>query len=246
MWRAAIQTASLTIFRFPTWLSRLWVLGQMGLARLDFRAMPEVKFWKLCGSGTGEGFTPVPNTAVWAILVVWESEEAARRGVETAKVFRRWRARASEDWSVFLSATSARGTWSGKAPFEPAPESAPEAPLGPLAAITRASIKPTALPQFWRREPGISLSIGENPDVLFKIGIGEIPWLHQVTFSIWPDIDSMAAFARDRAGPHAQAIKAVRDGQWFSEELYARFAVIGSSGAWQGRDPLKAHERSAA
>ena len=47
----------------------------------------------------------------------------------------------------------------------------------------------------------------------------------------------MAAFAR-RDGPHARAIRAVREGGWFSEELYARFQVVGDVGAWGGSSPL--------
>ena len=109
---------------------------------------------------------------------------------------------------------------------------------GPLAALTRATIKPRILRRFWSRVPDISDVIGNDPNVLFKIGIGEVPWLHQITFSIWPDTASMAAFAR-RDGPHARAIKAVRDGQWFREELYARFRIAGESGTWGGASPLE-------
>ncbi|MEY4984205.1 MAG: hypothetical protein RIR62_2471, partial [Pseudomonadota bacterium] len=29
-----------------------------------------------------------------------------------------------------------------------------------------------------------------------------------------------------------------RDGNWFNEELYARFRLIGSAGTWGGRDPV--------
>ena len=43
----------------------------------------------------------------------------------------------------------------------------------------------------------------------------------------------MAAFAR-HDGPHARAIKAVREGLWFQEELYARFNVIRTTGTWNG------------
>jgi spheroidene monooxygenase len=71
---------------------------------------------------------------------------------------------------------------------------------------------------------------------MFKIGMGEVPLIHQVTFSIWPDTASMAAFARK--GAHADAIRAVRDEGWFNEELYARFRVIRTQGTWGGRDPL--------
>ncbi|RVT81988.1 spheroidene monooxygenase [Rhodobacteraceae bacterium CCMM004] len=232
-----MQTVTLSVHRFGGTAARLWVLGQMGAARLDFAGMPDCTFWKLCGSGTGEGFTPVPNTAVWAILAVWADEDTARRRVEEAAVYRRWRARADESWTVFLAPTSARGSWSGAAPFRA--DAAPRP--GPLAALTRATIRPARLAQFWRRAPAISDVIGRDPNVLFKIGIGEVPWLHQVTFSIWPDTESMAAFAR-RDGPHARAIRAVRDGGWFSEELYARFALLGDRGTWNGASPLAACE----
>lgn len=233
---------SISFFRFePVW-ARLWVLGQMGAARLSFMRMPDVRFWKLCGSGVGEGFTPRPNTKVWAILAVWDDEDTARDRTANAPVFCRWRETSTECWTVFLSANSARGQWSGSEPFSAI---APTASKGPLAVLTRATIKPSALPHFWGREPEISLAIGNDPNVLFKIGVGEVPLLHQVTFSIWPDTASMVAFAR-RDGPHARAVRAVREGNWFREELYAQFSVLGATGLWEGRDPLAAFERSAA
>ena len=49
----------------------------------------------------------------------------------------------------------------------------------------------------------------------------------------------MAAFARDKTGPHAKAIEAVREGNWFREELYARFRILGDEGSWNGESPLK-------
>lgn len=235
------QAVSLSLFRSASAGARAWVLGQMGAARLAFMRMPDVGFWKLCGSGTGEGFTPVPNTAVWAILATWPDEATARARTWGEPVFRRWRAHADEAWTVFLSPTSSRGAWSGRSPFD-----VTEAPsTGPVAALTRATIRPAVLARFWGRVPGIEDVIGNDPNVVFKIGIGEVPWLHQVTFSIWPDPDSMAAFAR-RDGPHARAIRAVREEGWFREELYARFRILGDAGTWGGRSPLDRLERIAA
>jgi spheroidene monooxygenase len=227
------QTVSLSFFRFDSALARLWALGMMGAARLALPNVPDIGFWKLCGSGSGVGFTPLPNTAVYAILCTWPDEETARNALNTAKIFNRYHAKASESWSVFLTPTSSRGNWSGQEPFQPNNQT----PDGPLAALTRATIKPSILAQFWRRVPDISDVIGNDPNVAFKIGIGELPLLHQVTFSIWPNAQSMADFAR-RDGPHARAIKAVRDGNWFAEELYARFRVIGEQGTWNGSSPL--------
>ena len=65
------------------------------------------------------------------------------------------------------------------------------------------------------------------------MGLGEIPWFHQVTFSIWPNAEAMSDFAR-KDGPHAKAIQSVREGNWFSEELYARFEVKKAIGKWSG------------
>lgn len=233
---AVMQTVSLSLFRFDGVSSRLWALAMMGAARFSLPRIKGLTFWKLCGSGTGEGFTPVPNTAVYAILCAWENAEVARCGIEAESLFKRYRARAAEDWTVFLNPISARGEWSRKAPFAPQSDS-PHDPMGlPIAALTRATVKPSVALKFWGQVPKISHVIGADPNVMFKIGIGEVPWFHQVTFSIWPDTDSMANFAR-RDGPHARAIKAVRDGNWFNEELYARFRVTDEVGSWDGKSP---------
>ena len=230
-----MQTVSLSLFRFDGLAARLWAIGQMGAARVAFARMPDVGFWKLCGTGTDEGFTPKPNWDVWAILAAWPDAETARRNVGEAGVYRRWHEMARESWTVYLDPISVRGQWAGKAPFLAAP--APMDDSRALAVLTRASLRPSKMLRFWNRVPDISAVIGADPNVLFKIGIGEMPLLHQVTFSIWPDAGSMARFARGD-GPHGRAICAVREGDWFSEELYARFSVTGSDGQWGGRDPL--------
>ena len=227
------QCVSLSLFRFDRPLARAWAFVQMGAARWPLSRTPDIGFWKLCGSGVGEGFTPIPNTAVWAILATWPSHDIARERVTSAPVFTRFRKRADEDWTIFLETRSVRGEWSGKEPFQAETGSND----GPLAALTRATIRPRTALRFWGRAPDISKVIGTDPNVIFKIGVGEVPWLHQVTFSIWPDAQTMAGFAR--TGPHAEAIRAVRDEGWFSEELYARFALLSDMGSWDGRSPLR-------
>lgn len=233
----AISVTSLSLFRFDGLLPRLWVIGQMGAARFTLRRERRALFWKLCGSGTGEGFTPKPNWGVWAILATWPDEATARAATTSSPVWKRWRAKADESWTIFLSPLSARGAWAGVNPF--LPDLAGRQVTGPLAALTRATVRPSRALRFWKRVPTISATIGDDPNVAFKIGIGEVPLLHQVTFSIWPDTASMAAFARGD-GPHGRAIQAVRDGKWFNEELYARFALLGAVGTWNGSDPLTA------
>ncbi|WGH80346.1 spheroidene monooxygenase [Jannaschia sp. GRR-S6-38] len=223
-----MQTVTLSLYRFDPLRDRLWAFAQMGLSRWPLARLPGLRFWKLMGSGTGEGFTPIPNTAVWAILCCWSDPAAARAGL-SAPVLGRWSDRATEFCTLTLDTVSARGRWSGAQPFAGA-----AAPTGPLAALTRATIRPRNLLRFWRRVPDISARVGEDPAVRLKIGVGEVPLLHQVTFSVWPDAQAMARFARN-SGPHAEAIRAVRDGDWFAEELYARFRITDAEGRWQGR-----------
>lgn len=215
-------------------MSRLWVIGQMALAR-PRRLWSGARFVKLCGSGTGEGFTPRPNWSVWAIFAVWPDLQKARDHIAHHPILARWRAHATENWTVFLQPFSARGSWAGVNPLTDT--IAPDAHKGPIAALTRATVKPQHARAFWTRVPDISARIGSDRNVLFKIGIGEVPLLHQVTFSIWPDAARMAEFAR-HMGPHAAAMKAARDNGWFSEELYARFHVLETQGFWNGADPL--------
>lgn len=205
----------------------------MGAARLSFMRMQDVGFWKLCGSGTGEGFTPRPNTAVWAILATWPDLETARRNINEAPVYRRWSRRAAESWTILLEPTSVRGEWAGEVPFTPTDLPS----TGPVVALTRATMRASTFLRFWRRVPDISAVIGQDPNVIFKIGIGEVPLLHQVTFSIWPNAEAMANFARGD-GPHGRAIRAVRAEGWFREELYARFRIVEDWGSWGGKSPL--------
>ena len=232
-----MQSTTLSLYRFGSVSARLWAFSQMGFARFALKNVRDIGTFKLCGSGVGEGFTPIPNTAVYAILATWPDHDAARRAMFGTPVFRTYREHADEVRTIFLTPTAARGVWAGDTPFEPCAELDER---GPVAALTRATIKPWKALRFWRHEPGVSKAIGQDPNVMFKIGIGEIPWLHQVTFSIWPDTSTMAEFAR-KDGPHARAIRAVREGGYFSEELYARFRVDAVEGVWDGETPPDLH-----
>ena len=232
-----IQIVTISFFRFQKTFGKIWAFSQMGLARRKLKKIEQLLFFKLFGSGTGEGFTPVPNTNVYAILCVWQNTKDAEVAIQTEEIFQSYKKVAIENWTVFLTPISSRGNWDKKNPFLPAISENLDKEEKMLAALTRATIKPRIMLNFWSRVPAISKMIGKNKDVIFKMGLGEIPWFHQVTFSIWPNETSMCEFAR-KDGPHAKAIESVRKGNWFSEELYARFKVQKAVGTWDGRSML--------
>ncbi|MEL6583021.1 MAG: spheroidene monooxygenase [Pseudomonadota bacterium] len=233
-----MAVTTISYFRFDGWSGRIWAFVQMGLARRKLSATPRIEFWKLFGTGSGHGFTLWPNTGLWAILATWPDLETARAQVNKSLVFRSFRRKSDEDYTVFLDPVSCRGEWDDQLPF--AVEVQPDALPKPLAVLTRATVKPHRALKFWKRAPAVSDTIGENDDVVFKAGMGELPGVQQVTFSIWPDMATMSRFAY-RSPAHTKAIRAVREGAVFKEELYARFAVLGTEGSWLGGDPVAAH-----
>jgi spheroidene monooxygenase len=216
------QIVTISFYRFGSLRSRVWAFAMMGLARRQMSRIPGIGFWKLFGSGSNEGFTPKPNVSVYAVLATWPDRQTAERSLQQSPIFARYRQQSTENWTIFMKAEAARGRWSGQTPFSTTNQSQ----NGPLAVMTRAT-----------RVPNISQVIGQDPNVVFKIGIGEVPWLQQVTFSIWPSLEHMNNFARK--GHHARAIQAVRMEGWFKEELYARFTLIADTGTWEGDSPLK-------
>jgi spheroidene monooxygenase len=98
-------------------------------------------------------------------------------------VFRAYRDHADEAMTIFLTPPARAANGAGRNPSTPQDVTLD----GPIAALTRATVKPSVALKFWGQEPDVSRAIGEDPNVMFKIGIGEVPWMQQVTFSIWPD-----------------------------------------------------------
>lgn len=229
------QTVTLSFFRFDSLADRIWAFGRMGTARGPLARIPGIRFHKLLGTGTGEGFTPYPNWAVYAILAVWDDVDTARAQIANASVYKRHRDVACEHYTVYLSAVRSRGQWAGTKPFHVS-EDPVSANSNSVAVLTRASIKPRHVVDFWRHVPNISAEIPSQAAMRFKMGLGEIPWFHQVTFSIWDDKRSMDAFAY--SSWHGAAAKAALNGKWFSEELFARFRVLDDEGVWEGSRPI--------
>ena len=104
---------------------------------------------------------------------------------------------------------------------------------GPVAALTRASIRLRHLKRFWSRAPAAQQDLAQHPECLLAIGLGEAPLVRQATFSIWTSPKAMDAYAR--SGAHLAAIRAASGGAYFSEDMFVRFVPFAPQGCWQGR-----------
>ncbi len=107
----------------------------------------------------------------WALLTTWVDDDHAR-AFDESRVARAWNRSANEHLTVTMQPLVSRGKWSGQEPFAvPDTKAAP----GPIAAITRARIKPQMWTKFWSAVPPVSLDLHEDPGVVFTLGIGEAP-----------------------------------------------------------------------
>jgi len=69
------------------------------------------------------------------------------------------------------------------------------------------------------------------------VGIGEAPVGRLATFSLWESLEAATRFAYSMRR-HERVIEQTRDGDWYSEEMFARFEPFSFRGTWNGSDPL--------
>jgi hypothetical protein len=134
---------------------------------------------------------------------------------------------------VDLLPLASRGQWSGRRPFG---DPAPRPYDGPVAAVTRARVAPRRMVTFWRSVPPVSADLHRSAGLRFAVGVGEAPVGLQGTFSIWRSGRDLTEFAHRRA-PHVEAVRRTAELGWYSEELFARFAVVATEGTFLGREP---------
>jgi heme-degrading monooxygenase HmoA len=207
----------------------------MAFARPALARTGGLRFWKLVGSGQGRAFSLAPNLGRYGLLAVWESPGAADEFFGRSRLMAAYRRWSYEAWTVRLRPTRAHGAWSGSNPFLPLGEK--PASGGPVAVLTRATLRPSRLRGFWRHATPATRALDGAEGLLASIGIGESPFVHQATFSLWRSEADVMAYAYQHPA-HREAIRRTRQDGWYAEELFARFEPLGSEGTWNGRDPL--------
>ena len=192
----------------------------MALDRRTLKLNPNISFFKLLGTGTGERFTPRDADAqTWALLVRSNQElESFSAGAPVKK----WQKFALSEEIYNLAPLSSHGQWGGSEPFTPLYENKWD---GEIAAITRAKIRWHHNLKFWRAVPSVTESLHKAEGLVRAIGIGEAPIGLQGTFSHWKSQADLRTFAY-KGEAHKEAIRLTSEIQWYSEELFARFAIL--------------------
>ena len=218
---------------------RRWGLAQMGTSPGPLKKVPGLRFFKLMGSGAAKGFGFWPNLDRYGLMAVWADAAAAQAFFERHPLWAGYQQRSAEQWAVQLAPIKAQGLWDGQTPFaaEPTALATPAAADAPMAVLTRASIRWRKAPRFWQFVEPTSATLAQAAGVRAAIGLGELPLVRQATFSVWESARAMQEYAYKDA-KHREVIQLTRRENWYREELFARFRVLGSEGLLDGRDPL--------
>ena len=225
------QITTLTFFKYPTLKGKIWAFGMMQFAHGYLQKVKGLEFYKLMGSGKGMGFNPLPDWSIYSLLQVWDYEEVALDFIEQSDLMKKYRKNSSEQWTIFMKNITAHGEWSGNNPF--LKDDTIDANEGPIAVITRATIKTKYLRTFWKYVPTSEKPLVNNQNLIYTKGIGEIPAIQMATFSLWKNLEAVKQFAY-HSKEHMEAIRKTRQLGWYKEELFSRFKPYKQLGTWGG------------
>jgi hypothetical protein len=209
--------------------ARLWGWSRIVWGRLLLRGVNGLLLAKALGTGHEGGFGLRPSGSRQGLFALFDSEAAADEFLGDSPVVAGYAQRSDEFLLIKLRATSSRGSWSGQHIVTTALGTAD----GPVASLTRASIKPWRAARFWRHSPPSEQALQQADGCQLAVGLGEAPVLRQATFSVWDSQAAMDAYAR--SGAHLQAIRAAAAGGFFSESMFVRFVPLLMQGRWRGR-----------
>ena len=172
-----------TITFFSFLKNQFWAFRQMGFAPSKFQQNESLKFFKLLGTGGGKGFSLWPDFNTYAFLGVWDNKKSADYFLSHNLVIQKFYQKSSTYRTIKMLPVKSHGLWSGQNPFKE--QKSPSNISGfPVAVITRATLRPNRLIEFWKSVPHASSAIENAAGVKYFKGIGEWPFVQQATLSI--------------------------------------------------------------
>jgi heme-degrading monooxygenase HmoA len=209
--------------------SRLWGWSRIVRGPRALQGIPGLLFSKVLGSGFEGGFDLRPSRSRQGVFALFESSQTAQDFIAHSPLVQTYQSRSDEFCCVTLKTWSCRGSWDGISL-----QVACDPPVqGPVAALTRASIKFNKAHAFWRHAPPSQTALKDVEGCRLAVGLGEAPFFRQATFSIWDSVTDMNAYAR--TGSHLKAIQAAHQHGYFAESMFARFVPLNVQGQWLGK-----------
>lgn len=214
-----LSQTKIYFFKFQDKSAKWFAFRQMYEARFALKKFKGITFFKLMGSGSGQGFSLWPDFSTYSLLVTFKDLQA-KKDFENSNWFINYNHKAAYMASATLHAFKGHGTWKKQQPF---PIESSNHKLKPICVLTRATIKPFLAPIFWLFVSAVSKAVWRQKKLIYAKGIGTKPFLELATFSIWKNEEAIESFAY-RKNPHREAVVKTRKMKWFKEELFMRFS----------------------
>ena len=182
------------------------------------------------GCGKNGTFDIHPDFNQWALMVFYDANELDSQTDTNIPIklvggfiAGWWKLFKVKTNSFFLEPYAGHGSWDGREFI--ASNRRMEDPPGEIGVLTRATIRLSRLRSFWRAVPAAAENLAQTEGLTFSVGIGELPFIKQATFSIWETAESMKNYAY-KMRAHQEVIRKTRKEAWYSEEMFLRFKVI--------------------
>ena len=196
-----------------------------------YKTMPGLLFAKVMGSGEGGGFGLRPSSSHQGLIFLFDGLKNACAYLNSHDL-ELYRERAREWWQGLLGVNSCRGSWNehGWQSHGLWPSGQALCTSGPVASLTRGSVRASKAVAFWRYAPAAQKDLNQAPGCTLSMGLGEAPVLRQCTFSLWKDTESLVNYAHN--GAHQRAIAAAQKHGFCTESMFVRMQVLHMRGLW--------------
>ncbi len=189
------------------------------------------------GCGKNGTFDKIPDLNQWAIMLVHNEQFVENNNLSVLGNFiSKWiHLFAKESFTILLEPIAGHGKWDKQEPFGKLDGRIEY--NGRVATLTRATIRLNKMKFFWKHVAPVASQMADAKGFIFSVGIGEVPWIKQATFSIWESVEDMKTFAYSMK-EHSEVVKKTRTENWYSEDLFVRFSIKDSFGTINGINPL--------
>ncbi len=180
-----------------------------------------LKFIKLLGTGSKDGFSIIPDFTSYVMISVWESDVLRKKFTNKNKLFKEIINKSSKRVEIKIDPYNYVGSWNGINPFI----NKSSYKEGKIIVLTRARVRLNKLINFFISTSSAAKSINSKKGAEYYKGVGELPIIEQATISRWESEQSMKDYAYSDKS-HLKIIHKARKNNWYSEELFVRSNII--------------------
>ena len=180
-----------------------------------------LKFIKLLGTGSKDGFNIIPDLTSYVMISAWENDALRKNFTNKNKSFKEIIKKTSKRVEIKIDPYNYVGSWNGINPFI----NKSSYKEGKIIVLTRARVRLNKLINFFISTSSAAKSINSKKGAEYYKGVGELPIIEQATISRWESEQSMRDYAYSDKS-HLKIIHKARKNNWYSEELFVRSNII--------------------